>query len=177
MPTSMRFSFLDRTITLSKMNPAPQSAKASYQSTAPWSEFTIKELGPGIGVTSLSDLINDKVYTLRSERAFLLYCEAEGVADKLCTSTGKSVGTVEYALDNPALHFRIEKQGDNYYLYSVGAGQYVDANGRYEAQANTVLTMENVGGEYPWKLCLGGNGMNTQIPGQANEGIMVNGWT
>ena len=132
---------------------------------------------PGDQVTSLSDLSNDKVYTLRSQRAFLLYCEAEGVADKLCTSTGNSVGTVEYALGIPALHFRIEKQGDNYYLYSVGAGKYVDANGRYEAQANTVLTMENVGGDYPWKLCLGGNGMNTQIPREVNEGIKVNGWT
>ena len=132
---------------------------------------------PGDQVTSLSDLSNDKVYTLRSARAFLLHSEAEGVADKLCTSTGSWVGTVEYALGNPALHFRIEKQGDNCYLYSVGAGKYVDAEGRYEAQANTVLTMENVGGDYPWKLCLGGNGMNTQVPGQTSEGIMVNWWT
>ena len=157
----------------------PQSAMASYQSTDPWSSFSIYNLPimPGDQVTSLSDLSNDKVYTLRSKRAFLLYCEAEGVADKLCTSTGNSVGTVEYALGIPALHFRIEKQGDNYYLYSVGAGQYVDADGYYEAQANTVLTIENVGGDYPWKLCLGDHGMNSQEPGRTDEGIQVNWWT
>ena len=156
----------------------PQSAMVSYQNAAPWSSFTIKKLMvPGYQVTDLSDLSNDKVYTLRSARAFLLHSEAEQVADKLCSNTGGSVGAVEYALGNPALHFRIEKQGDNYYLYSVGAGQYVDADGNYEAQANTVLTMENVGGDYPWKLCLGNHGMNTQVPGQTNEGIMVNWWT
>ena len=156
----------------------PQSAMASYQNAAPWSSFTIKKLMvPGYQVTDLSDLSNDKVYTLRSERAFLLHSEAEQVADKLCTSTGGSVGTVEYALGNPALHFRIEKKDNNYYLYSVRAGKYVDAEGRYEAQANTVLTMENVGGDYPWKLCLGNHGMNTQVPGQTSEGIMVNWWT
>ena len=157
----------------------PQSAMASYQSTAPWSSFTIKKLPmvPGDQLTDLSDLSNDKVYTLRSARAFLLHSEAEQVADKLCSNTGGSVGAVEYALGNPALHFRIEKKGDNYYLYSVGAGQYVDADGNYEAQANTVLKIENVGGDYPWKLCLGNHGMNTQVPGQTNEGIMVNWWT
>ena len=157
----------------------PQSAMASYQSTAPWSSFRIKKLPmvPGDQVTDLSDLSNDKVYTLRSARAFLLHSEAEQVADKLCSNTGGKVGAVEYALGNPALHFRIEKKGDNYYLYSVGAGKYVDADGNYEAQANTVLKMENVGGDYPWKLCLGNHGMNTQVPGQTNEGIMVNWWT
>ena len=157
----------------------PQSAMASYQSTAPWSKFS-NIRGPitlGDQIAELSNLSNDKVYTLRSARAFLLHSEAEGVADSICSNTGMLVGAVEYALGNPALHFRIEKQGGNYYLYSVGAGQYVGANGNYEAQANTVLKIEKVGGDYPWKLYLGDHGMNSQDQGRTNRGILVDWWT
>ena len=50
-------------------------------------------------VTDLSQLSNDKVYTLKSERAFLLYSAA--VPGEICSSNGKSVGTVNYSLDDP----------------------------------------------------------------------------
>ena len=138
---------------------------------------TPKVMAPGEQVTNLSDLSNDKVYTLRSERAFLLYSSESTVSGSICTSTGKKVGTVEYSLIDPNLQFRIEKQGDKYYLYSVGAGKYVSANGSYEATASTELKIENVGGNYPWKLVLGSNGMNSQIGGQNDYGILVNSWT
>ena len=138
---------------------------------------TPKVMGPGEQVTSLSELSNDKVYTLRSARAFLLHSEVESVAGSICSSNGKKVGAVEYSLTAPALQFRIEKQGDNYYLYSVGAEKYVSANGNYEATASTVLKIENVGGSYPWKLILGSNGMNSQDGGQTDNGILVNSWT
>lgn len=39
-------------------------------------------------VTDLSQLDNDKVYTIRSERAFLLF--SDKVPNELCSSTGKS---------------------------------------------------------------------------------------
>ena len=126
-------------------------------------------------VTDLSQLSNDKVYTVRSARAFLLY--SDKVPGKICSSNGNSVGSVTYSLEDTNLQFRIEKNGENYYLYSEGAGMYVGADGSYEAKATTPLKIEKVDGDYPWKLQLGSQGMNSQEKGQTAEGIMVNGWT
>ena len=126
-------------------------------------------------VTDLSQLDNDFTYTLRSERAFLLYSDA--VPGKLCASTGKSVGSVTFDNADPKQQFRIEKKGDNYYLYSVGAEKYVAADGSYSANPTAALNIENVGGEYAWKLTIGNNGMNSQVQGQTAEGIIINGWT
>ena len=126
-------------------------------------------------VTDLSQLSNDKVYTLRSARAFLFYSPA--LPGELCSSNGKSVGTVTQNPEDPNQQFRIEKKGSNYYLYSVGAEKYVSGNGTYEASASTVLKIEKVSGNYPWKLLLGGNGMNSQDKNQVNSGILVNSWT
>ena len=136
-----------------------------------------KVMEPGAEVTNLSELSNDKVYTIRSARAFLLYSEVEGLTNTICTSNGKKVGTVNYSLTDPNLQFRIEKQGDNYYLYSVGAKKYISGNGSYEANASTALKIENVGGAYPWKLTIGNNGMNSQDGGQTDSGIIINSWT
>ena len=126
-------------------------------------------------VTDLSQLSNDKVYTLRSARAFLLY--SDNVPGEICGSTGKKVGTVTRNNADPAQLFRIEKNGSNYYLYSVGAEKYVSSNGSYEAKASSVLSLTKVSGNYPWKLTIGGNGMNSQEQNQMDAGIVVNSWT
>ena len=126
-------------------------------------------------VTDLSQLSNDKVYTLQSKRAFLLY--SENVSGQLCSSNGNSVGSVSYSTTDENLQFRIEKNGANYYLFSEGAQKYVNADGTYSANASATLTFENVGGDYPWKLVLGGNGMNSQVSGQTASGIILNSWT
>ena len=91
-------------------------------------------------VTDLSQLSNDKVYTIRSARAFLLYSSKN--SSKLSSSTGNNVGSVTYSLTDPNLQFHIEKKGDNYYLFSVGAQKYVSSNGSYEANASTILKLE-----------------------------------
>ena len=70
-------------------------------------------------VTDLSQLSNDKLYTLRSERAFLLY-----QSNKLVSSNGQTVSATRNPQD-PNQQFRIEKSGSTYLLYSVGAGKYV----------------------------------------------------
>ena len=126
-------------------------------------------------VTDLSQLSNDKVYTLRSERAFLLY--SDKLPGEICSSTGKVVGTVTRNNADPAQLFRIEKNGSNYYLYSVGAEKYVSSNGSFTATATSALGLQNVSGSYPWKLTIGGNGMNSQVSGQMDAGITVNSWT
>ena len=125
-------------------------------------------------VTDLSQLDNESTYTLRSARAFLLYSSA--VSDKICSSNGSAVGSVTYSADDPNQQFRIEKNGSNYYLYSVGAGKYVSKNGSYVATATDALTLKNVGGEYPWLLAIGGNELNSQIPNQMPAGITVSNW-
>lgn len=68
-------------------------------------------------VTDLSQLSNDKVYTLTSARAFLLHSTATGVSGQICSSTGKSVGNVTKNPADPNQQFRIEKSGNNYYLF------------------------------------------------------------
>ena len=128
-------------------------------------------------VTDLSQLDNNKVYTLTSERAFLLYSSVAAVSGEICSNNGTAVGNVSKDPSDPNQQFKIEKIGNSYYLYSIGAGKYVSSNGKYEATASTILKMENLGGDYPWKLCLGNNGMNSQIPNQTPSGILVNSWT
>ncbi|MBO5698789.1 MAG: glycoside hydrolase family 95 protein [Bacteroidaceae bacterium] len=126
-------------------------------------------------VTDLSMLSNDKLYFIKSERAFLLY--SKNNANDLSTSTG-SVGSVTMNMADPNQQFKIEKKDANYYLYSVGAGKYVGKDGKLEATASTALNFTPVNNEnYPWKLCIGNQGMNTQVAGQAATGIMVNSWT
>ena len=126
-------------------------------------------------VTDLSQLDNDKVYVLRSERAFLLY--SDKLPAQLCSSTGKVIGSVTASLTDPTQQFRIEKNGDNYYLFSVGAQKYVSSNGNYEANASTPLTIQQVNNaSYPWKLSLNGNELNSQNSGQMDAGITVSNW-
>ena len=78
-------------------------------------------------VTDLSQLSNDKVYAIRSARAFLMYSSASGVSGQICSSTGKVVGTVTQDPTDVNQQFRIENNNGSYYLYSMGAEKYVDA--------------------------------------------------
>ena len=127
-------------------------------------------------VTDLSQLDNDKVYFIKSARAFLLYSEAN--AGKLSASTGKTVGSVTEDLADPNQQFQIIKNGANYYLFSVGAQKYVGTGGNLEDKASATLTFsKESNANYPWKMCVGGQGLNSQEKGQTNEGIIVNGWT
>ena len=126
-------------------------------------------------VTDLSELSNDKKYFIESARCFLMYKPAASDS-KICTSnaTGEAV---ERKMAVEAHQFNIVSENDKYYLYSIGAGKYVSKDGSFVETKSDALTLENVGGNYPWKLCIGGNGLNSQIPGQLTEGIVVNSWT
>ena len=126
-------------------------------------------------VTDLSQLDNVNTYTLRSERAFLLYSSKK--TGELCASTGSEVGGVVYNADDVNQQFRIENINGKYYLYSVGAGKYVGKDGKYTGTASSELKITSVGGDYAWKLQIDNQGMNSQIAGQSASGIMVNNWT
>ena len=125
-------------------------------------------------VTDLEQLSNEKVYTLNSARAFLFHQEGK---DKVCSSNGTAVGTVNFDKNDPNQQFRFENKGGNYYLYSVGAGKYVAKDGTYTEEATDALAFTNVGGDYPWKLIIGGNGINSQDPNQTGEGVIFNSYT
>ena len=127
-------------------------------------------------VTDLSQLGNDKKYFIESARCFLMY-KPTASETKLCTSNAIAGDPVEKKMADEAQQFNIISEGGNYYLYSIGAGKFVSKDGSFVETKSDALTLENVGGNYPWKLCIGGNGLNSQIPGQMTEGIVVNSWT
>ncbi len=130
-------------------------------------------------VTELSQLSNDKVYTLRTRRAFLLY--SPSCPTQIAASTGKNVGNPKRNPQDVNQQFKIEKDAatGKYYLYSVGKGQYVIANGLFNS--NKALQLEikkSQDATYRWHLCLGLQGLNTQVEGTDwPAGIVVDNYT
>ena len=127
-------------------------------------------------VTDLSQLSDDKVYTIRSERAFLLH-----QSGKLVSSNGKTVNATRNPQDANQ-QFRIEKSGSSYLLYSVGAGKYVMCssanNVTFNGTRGSNLTLHATGNAaYPWKLQIGGFYLNSQDPNQTDSGLMVDSWS
>ena len=136
--------------------------------------ITVSDLN---SITEWSEFSNDKFYTLRTARAFLLY--SESIPNKICCNTGTNVARVTYNAADPNQQFQIINNNGTYYLYSVGAQKYVGANGQYDATATTPLNIQKLENNelYPWKLCIGNQGMNTQTEQQVSTGILVDSWT
>ena len=133
-------------------------------------------------ITDLNQLSNDKTYFIESARCFLTYSSAH--TGNLATSNGTTVPAadkVENPIENVNQQFKILNEGGSYYLYSVGAGKYVNNTGNYvdTPAATDALTITNTGSgsSYPWKILIGGNGMNSQDPNQTEAGVVVNSWT
>ena len=130
-------------------------------------------------ITNLDDLNNESVYTIKSPRTFLLYSVA--LPNTLATGNGKLVGTVEYNPMDTNQHFKIVKEGENFYLFSVGASKYVKQDGSYVAtieEAHVLtITESSHNAEHPWYMQIGAHGMNSQIPNQTDNGIILNTWT
>ena len=127
-------------------------------------------------VTDLSQLSDDKVYTIRSERAFLLH-----QSGKLVSSNGKTVNATRNPQDTNQ-QFQIKKSGSSYLLYSVGAGKYVmcttSNNVTFNGTRGSNLTLHATGNAaYPWKLQIGSFYMNSQDPNQTDSGLMVDSWS
>ena len=130
-------------------------------------------------VTDLSQLSNDKVYTLESERCYLMYnttANATGISSSNSTLLSSSTRPAKNK-DDVNQQFKIENINGSYYLYSVGAGKYVTDNGSFAdapQQALSISTSNN--SNYIWFLKIGNNGLNSQAAGQTNAGIVVNSW-
>ena len=131
-------------------------------------------------ITDLNQLSNDKTYFIESARCFLTYSSAH--TGKLATSNGTTVPAedkVKNPVENENQQFKILNEGGSYYLYSVGAGKYVDKSGNYVDTPTDALTITNIGsgGSFSWKILIGGNGLNSQDPNQTEAGVVVNDWT
>ena len=129
-------------------------------------------------LTNLVQLSEDKVYTLRSKRAFLFY---RSESPTVCSSTGTAVGSVVYDRNESNQQFMFKEKDGNYYLYSVGAGKYVKKDGTYtetidEAHALSFADKSANSPEYPWQLALDGNELNSQNGGQNAAGIMFSNY-
>ena len=132
-----------------------------------------------VTVTSLDQLNNEKTYFIESARCFLMY-NTTANANGISTSTAKNLGTSTVSKDWTDVNqlFKIEQIDGSYYLYSVGAAKYVTKDGGFSDTATDALGLTATqDATYNWLLTIGGNGMNSQEPGQMDAGIVVNSWT
>ena len=130
-----------------------------------------KNASPSRGrfISSLSELDNNTVVTLTCERGFLLYSAVR--SDKIAANCCPDLMHGYYSRE-----FRVENDGNNYYLYSVGAGKYVGDGGLYTDGATTPLYIEETGNpEYPWKFKLDSRYIN--VNGIEPYGLVVDNWS
>ena len=127
-------------------------------------------------VTDLSELNDDAIYTIHSERTFLLYSDA--CPNVIASGNGKVVGNVSWNPFDENQQFRIIKKEEKYYLYSVGAQMYVNDGGNYGVAPETEFKImpSIVGESFPWFLGLGSNFLNSQGAGQTDNGLAINTW-
>lgn len=131
----------------------------------------------GTAVTDLSQLSNDKVYTIGSARGYLLY--STSYTGQLAGSAGSGVadkGTASYT--EPVQQFAIYTVGGQRYLYSVGAKKFVSSSGAYEDNASSPLTFVATGNaSYPWQIKIGANVINMQAASGYAQGVVVNSYS
>lgn len=127
-------------------------------------------------VTDLSELNDNAIYTIHSERTFLLYSDA--CPNVLASGNGKVVGNITWNPFDEDQQFKIIKIEEKYYLYSVGAQMYVNDGGNYGVAPETEFKImpSIVGESYPYFLGLGSNFLNSQGPGQTDNGLAINTW-
>ena len=139
-------------------------------------------IGAKAQVTDLGTITDDKVYTIESERGFLMY-NADVNANSIITQNAKAL-TGDYTglkVKNSASEgqqFQIKKVNDAYYLYSVAAKKYLAEGNTLTTEPKNALTITDTNNTtYKWFLKVGGHGLNTQNANQTAEGIQVNNWT
>lgn len=127
-------------------------------------------------VTSLEQLSNDVKYVITSSRCFFIV-DTDGKVLQTSTRNGSAA---KFDANDENQQFKIINENDSYFLFSVGANKFVSKDGSLSETANDALTLNDESASrpnYPWKMCIGGNGLNSQISGQNDNGIIINGWT
>lgn len=111
----------------------------------------------GAGVKDLSELANSKIYMLQAERSPLVYDATADDPTKL--SSGLVSGVAADATDSNQqfIIFSSETEGV-YYLYSLGASKFVDANLNFTDYPDPVLSFEKNTDNpiFPWYVKIGG---------------------
>ena len=124
------------------------------------------------GLRDLSELANPMsigIYTLQAERSPLLYSTTEGMTTKLSSGLVDGVAADEKDVNQHFLFLRTGNTPEGYfYLYSVGAKMFVDADLNFTDFPTPVLSLEPYAGTnstvYPWwvkiadKYVIPGNG-------------------
>ena len=141
-------------------------------------DVTLKIIGDADDETDPSPFDSDKLYTISSQRAFLLY---QPSTNALVASTGAAVNAVQNPQD-PNQQFQIKRNSSGYQLYSVGAGGYAVYqsmdNVQFDSNAGSKLTITETGNSaYPWKLQLGDYYLNTQDGSWVSTGLKVDTWS
>lgn len=129
---------------------------------------------------SVEQLSNSKVYTIACERCFFQHVEG---ATSFYTSSGSADGVVTTAdASDPNQQFALLKGASNYYLYSVGAKQFINNDGSYStglSQNSTVKVKETSNATYP--ICIyfdDSNYINCQDEGSSfASGYVINSWS
>lgn len=124
------------------------------------------------GLRDLSELANPMsigIYTLQAERSPLLYSTTKGMTTKLSSGLVDGVAADEKDVNQQFLFLRTPNVPEGYfYLYSVGAKMFVDADLNFTDFPTPVLSLEPYAGTnstvYPWwvkiadKYVIPGNG-------------------
>lgn len=127
-------------------------------------------------VTAIEQIDPEVEYYIYSQRATLLYCT--DLPEKLATTNGTQVSDAPNPLD-PNQQWKFEIDGEDIYLYNVGANKYIGAEGIFEDTRTTPVLIEEKGisADYPWYFSVGGLVFNSQDPGYFANGILIDGWT
>jgi len=129
-------------------------------------------------IEKVSELSNTKAYTITSAR-----CGLQVIKDGTClyTSSGSAAGVAEFNDKDPNQHFALINGGKNFFLYSVGAGKFVDKNGLLtdEVTADVVINLFETGNDnFPFNLNWGSDYyLNTQEPGNFDTGYIIDDWS
>lgn len=154
--------------TTARQQAVPLTAVAGARATS----FT-----PGTLVTDASTISEGYAYVIRSARGYVLY--SADYPEHIAGSAGSGVsdeGTAAY--DVAAQQFQFKTNGSSVYLFSIGAGKYVNSTGGYEDTPSSPVTFVATGNaNYPFQIKIGSNYINMQASSGANHGCLVDSWS
>lgn len=132
-------------------------------------------------VTSLGNLNNTAIYTISSERGYLVYAADFRSDEAWCSGNSRHRVTVD--ADHPAAdaQWAVFNIDNKYYIYSIGAGKYLYKNGSGGTmltewpQAEDTQFLAATGtnkAAYPWVIAFGSNQINMSV--DQNISILTN---
>ena len=153
--------------------------RQSYDGANALCYWTGRDTGSAIqvverGVFNLSDLTNQGIYLLQAERSPLLYDANAKRPNKLSSGMANNITANANDINQQFVIFSSQTDG-LYYLYSVGANKFVDADLNFVDYPEPVLSFEANGNAnknnvlYPWYVKINGKYV---VPG--NDGIAGN---